>query len=280
MITTASKLFYGLAGLLVVAAAAYGYSTGGGGVGPVSLGYKGGVGDVLGYSILMGAAAVSLFMGFVTIAVRDADPEAAAEIIGSDVPPAVTPAAASYWPIVAAFGVGLTVVGVVLNNVFFVAGLIVIGAVAIEWTIQNWSERATGDPAVNREIRNRIMLPFEVPVAGALIAAVVILGYSRVFLAVSQENAVWAAIAVAATIFAVGTVLSTRDRIRTDLIAGILVVGAVLTVGFGVVAAVSGEREFHEHEEEGHEDEPQDDSQDDTEVDAAETEGAVAEESN
>ena len=45
---------------------------------------------------------------------------------------------------------------------------LVLGAVAIEWTMQAWSDRATGDPAVNREIRNRVMLPIEVPVAGAL----------------------------------------------------------------------------------------------------------------
>ena len=52
MITTGSKFFYALAGVLLVAAVVYGYSTGGGEVGPLSLGYKGGVGDHLGYGIL------------------------------------------------------------------------------------------------------------------------------------------------------------------------------------------------------------------------------------
>ena len=75
MITTGSKFFYGLAALLVVAAVVYGYASGGGGLGPLSAGYKGGVGEHLGYGILLGAAVASLFTGFCTTAFRDADPE-------------------------------------------------------------------------------------------------------------------------------------------------------------------------------------------------------------
>ena len=273
MITTASKFFYGLAGLLFVSAVVYGYTTGGGEVGPLSFGYKGAVGDLLGYTILMAAAAIAAFLGFSSTAFRDADPEAAAEVIGAEAPPTPSLPANSYWPIVGAFGVGLVVIGVVLNNVFFVAGLIALGAVAIEWTIQAWSERATGDPAVNREIRNRIMLPFEVPVAGALVVAVVILGYSRVFLAVSKENAVWVAIVVAALVFVVGAVLAATPRIRTDLVAGLLVAFALVTIGLGITAAVSGEREFEHHGDE-HE-EAEDESHGEPEE-----EGSVSEESN
>ena len=255
MITTGSKFFYGLAGLLLVGAVFYGYSTGGGEVGPISLGYKGAVGDILGYSILVFGALVAFFLGLSTTAFRDADPEAATSLLGTDTVPTVSVPGTSYWPIVGAFGVGLVVIGVVLNNVFFVAGLIALGAVAVEWTMQAWSERATGDPAVNREIRNRIMLPFEVPVAGAMVVAVVIIGYSRVFLAVSAANAVWVALAVAALVFGVGTILASRPKVRTDLVAGLLAVAAVLTIGFGIFAAVSGERDFEHHGEETHDEE-------------------------
>ena len=277
MITTGSKFFYALAGLLVVAAVVYGYSTGGGNVGPLSFGYKGGVGDLVGYAVLMGAAALSLFLGLTVNAFRDADPEAAAELLGTDTAPAATAPGTSYWPIIGAFGAVLVVIGVVLNNVFFVAGLIVLGAVAIEWTMQAWADRATGDPAVNREIRNRVMLPIEVPIAAALVVAVVIVGYSRVFLAVSAANAVWIALAVAALIFLVGTALAAQPRIRTDLVAGLLALGAVVTIGLGIAAAVSGERDFEHHGTEEHSEEEgnPEDSQD-----PAEEEGAALEESN
>lgn len=250
MITTASKFFYAVAGLLVVTGVLYGYTTGGGEVGPLSLGYKGAVGDLLGYSILMGSAAVSAFIGFAVTAFRDGDPEAGADLLGLEQAPAPVAPGNSYWPLIGAFGVGLVVVGAALNNVFFVAGLIVLGAVAVEWTIQAWSERATGDPAVNREIRNRLMLPIEVPIAGALVVALVIIGFSRLFLTLSKENAVWAALVVAALVFVVGTVLSTKEQLRTDLVAGLLVIGAVATIGIGIASAVQGERDFEHHGEE------------------------------
>lgn len=281
MITTGSKFFYALAGLLVVAAVVYGYSTGGGEVGPLSAGYKGAVGDHLGYGILLAGGVLALFLGLTSNAFRDADPEAAAELVGTPPERGVAPdqvpvPGASYWPVVGAFGVGLTVVGLVLNSVFFVAGLILLGAVAIEWTIQAWADRATGDPAVNREIRNRIMLPLEVPIAGALAIALVVIGYSRIFLAASQSGAVWIALAVAATIFVVGAVLSTQDRLRSDLVAGLLAVAALVTIGLGIFGAVAGERDFEHHGEEH----PADDGAD-TEGAPSEEEGAlVLEESN
>lgn len=250
MITTGSKFFYALAGVLFVTAVVYGYVTGGGEVGPLSAGYKGAVGDLVGYSILLGGAAIALFVALASTAFRDAEPDATARLLDAPAPPPPSVPSTSYWPIVGAFGVGLTVVGVVLNNVFFVAGLIALGAVAIEWTMQAWSERATGDPAVNREIRNRVMYPLEVPIAGALAIAVVVLGYSRVFLAVSAAGAVWVALAVAAIVFAVGTILSTQSRIRSDVIAGLLAVGAVVTIGLGIFGAIAGERDFEHHGEE------------------------------
>lgn len=281
MITTGSKFFYALAGLLLVAAVAYGYSTGGGEVGPLSAGYKGAVGDHLGYGILLAGGVLSLFLGLTSNAFRDADPEAAAELVGTPPERSVAPdqvpvPGTSYWPVVGAFGAGLTVVGLVLNSVFFVAGLILLGAVAIEWTIQAWADRATGDPAVNREIRNRIMLPLEVPIAGALAIAVVIIGFSRVFLAASQSGAVWIALAMAATIFVVGAVLATQDRLRSDLVAGLLAVAALVTIGLGIFGAVAGERDFEHHGEEHPADEGAD-----TEGAPSEEEGAVVlEESN
>lgn len=260
MITTGSKFFYALAGLLVAAAVVYGYATGGGEVGPISMGYKGAVGDHLGYGLLLFAAAASAFAGFCATAFRDADPEAEAAVLGTDAPPPATAPGTSYWPVIGAFGVALTIVGLVLDNVFFVAGLIVLGAAAIEWTMQAWADRATGDPAVNREIRNRVMFPIEVPVAGALAIAVVVVGYSRVFLAASKLGAVWIAIGIAAVIFIVGTILSVRPRIRTDIVAGILAAAAVVTIGLGVFGAVAGERDFEQHGEEHTEEETDDGS--------------------
>lgn len=259
MIPFSSKFFYALGMVLAITAVVYGYTTGGGEVGPLSLGYKGPVGDILGYSLLAGGSITAFIVGFATTAFRDADPEVGAAMLGTETAPAPPAPTASYWPIVGAFGLGLVVVGVALNNVFFVAGLILLGAVAVEWTMQAWSERATGDPAVNRELRNRIMNPLEVPIAGFAAILLVILGFSRLFLAVSADTAVWAAIAVAALVFVVGTVLSTRPHLRTDLVAALLVVAAVATIGIGIASAIAGERDFEHHGDESGEEEHSED---------------------
>lgn len=276
MITTSSKYFYAAAAVAMLAAVVYGYSTGGGNVGPLSFGYKGGVGDHLGYGLLMSAAALSLFLGFAMTAFRDADPDAVAEIAGTELPPAVAPAGPSYWPIVGAFSVGLTVVGLAVNNVFFVAGLIGIGAVAVEWTVQAWADRATGDPATNREIRNRIMFPLEIPIAGALGIGIVVVGISRILLAVTKENAVWIAIGVAFVVFVLGTLLSMRPTLRSDILAGVLALAAVAVIAGGIVGAVVGEREFEHHgtEHEG-ESEGESEGEGGTSVDAGTDEPAA-----
>lgn len=246
MITTGSKWFYGLGIVALVLAAAYGWTTGGNSLGPITLGYKGGVGDHFGYGVLVAGGIVSIMLGGVSTAVRDADAEAVAQVAGTDTVPAVRPAAASFWPPVAAFGVALVVIGVVSSSVLVVFGLIALGIVLIEWTVQAWADNATGDPEVNRRVRNRVMNPLEFPAAGVLAVAVVVVALSRVFLAMSAEATVWIAAAIAAVILAVAALVAARPRISSNVVVALLMLAAVVVVGLGVAGAVAGEREFHD----------------------------------
>ncbi|HEX8802771.1 MAG TPA: hypothetical protein VF743_01220 [Acidimicrobiales bacterium] len=248
MITTGSKWYFGLGVVTLVLAAAYGWTTGGNGLGPLTAGYKGGVGDHFGYGVLLVAGLASLFLGFVAVALRDAEAEAVAQVAGTNVVPAVTPAGTSYWPAVSAFGVALVVVGLVAGATLFVFGLITLGIVLVEWTVQAWADRATGDPATNRTIRNRFMNPVEFPAAALLTVAVLVVSFSRVFLAVSSEAAVWVATGIAVLVLAVGVLIASRPKLGANVIVGALFVAAVAVIGFGVAAGVAGEREFHEHE--------------------------------
>ncbi|HEY8526525.1 MAG TPA: hypothetical protein VIL48_16255 [Acidimicrobiales bacterium] len=250
MITTGSKWYFGLGVVTLVLAWSYGWTTGGNGLGPVSMGWKGGVGDHFGYGVLMTAALLSLFLGVVSQAVRDADAQAVAQVAGTDTVPEVTPAGVSYWPAVTAFGVALVVVGLVSAIVLFVFGLVVLGVVLVEWAVQSWADRATGDPATNREIRNRLMNPIEFPAAGLLAVAVVVVAFSRVFLAVSRENAVWVATAVAAVVFLLGVFVASRPKLSANVIVTIVFVLAVAAIGAGVAAGIAGTRTFEEHGDE------------------------------
>jgi hypothetical protein len=251
MITTGSKWFFGLGLVSLALAAAYGWTTGGDGIGPLTMGYKGGVGDHFGYGALVAAGGVSLFLGAVSLAVRDADAAAVARVAGSETVPAAIPTPPSYWPAVTAFGVALVVTGLVASPVLVVFGLVALGIVLVEWAVQTWADRATGDPATNRRIRNKLMNPIEFPAAGLLAIGVVVAAFSRLFLSLSADTVVWVGIAIATLIVLGGFFFASRPRISANAIVGVLLVAAVVVIGLGISGAVRGEREFHEPAEEG-----------------------------
>jgi hypothetical protein len=253
MFTTGTKWFFGVTGFALAAAMVYGLSSGGGLIGVAGLGLKGGAGELAGLTVLVSLAAATTLIGGVVLAFRDADAEVIAERLGTDaVPVASPPAGTSYWPVVAAFGAALVVLGLVVGAGLVAVGGFVIGAAVVEWMVQAWADRATGDPEANRQIRNRIMYPLEIPIAGAVAIGAVVFLLSRVLLALPQAGSNVVAVVIAITVLAVGFVVAARPKITRGLITALLVVGALAVLVAGVVAAAEGEREFEPHlEEEG-----------------------------
>jgi hypothetical protein len=248
MFTTGSKWFFGLGLVSLVLAAAYGWTTGGDGLGPVSAGYNGGVGDHLGYTLLLTISGAAFFLGLISVATRDADPKALAQLAGTDEPPeAVPPAHLAYWPAVGAFGASLVVVGLVISNVLFFVGLFVLLAVLVEWMVLAWSDRATGDPETNRIVRNRLMGPYEVPLAGVLVAGGAVVAFSRVFLTSSKLGAVWVATALGIVILIIGWVIAVKPKLSADVVAALLSLCAVGVITAGLVSAARGERTIEPH---------------------------------
>ncbi len=252
MLTTGFKLFFAMFVAFVGAALVYGYTTGGNHVGPISLGYKGGVGDHIGYGVLVILAGAALVISLVLVSFRDADAEAQAALSGVDEINADTAVSASFWPVVAAFGAGTAVIGLVLHSIVFGLGLVIVALSLVEWTMDAWADRATGDPAVNRELRNRIMAPVEIPVAGALAVGVVVLAASRILLTVSALGAVVVAGIVSALIMVGAFLYVSKPGWGRQLVAGLGVVMALGLLVGGVLAAVSGERDFEHHADDSH----------------------------
>ena len=268
MITTGSKFFFGLAAAAFGAAITYGIITSGfdsGGVvetlsgdgainallGPLTLGYKGGVGDHIGYSVLMGFAFATLGLGVATSAFRDADATALAELDGVEAIGAVgIEHSPSYWPVAGAFGIALVVVGLATSPVTFIIGLITLTIVAIEWTITVWAEQISGDQAANKEYRTRLLGPIEVPVIGLLGAGIVVFCFSRIFLAVSKAGSVWVALALGAVVFIGALLMASRPEMKRNMVAAVVVVGALVVLGVGIAGGVAGTREVEEHHEE------------------------------
>lgn len=252
MITTGSKLYFGAAAAALISAALYGWGTGGGLLGVLTGGLMGGAGDLAGLTVLLFLATAALTLGVATSAFRDADADAAAAVARLDAVPETTPAQGpSFWPVVGAFAATVTMIGLVISPVLFVAGLLLVGVAVIEWTISAWSERATGDPEVNRQIRNRLLYPFEVPIAGVAGIVLVVASLSRVLLALSKTGSAAVAIVIAVLILVGGFLVAYRPKISRDAVAAVLTIGAVAIVAAGIAAAAAGPRDFEQHGGEG-----------------------------
>jgi hypothetical protein len=251
MVTTGAKYFLGLSGLAIVAAIVYGWSTNGGETGALTFGLYGGVGDHTGYTVLFFAAAVDLFLGGMIVAFRDADADAVSEVAALDeVPEVVAPTTPSYWPILGAVALTCAVLGLVVSNLLFLFGVIVGLVVLIEWMVAAWADRATGDPEVNRRIRNRIMNPIEVPLFGAIGIVALVLCVSRVLLAVGEKASYIVAIIFAALILATASAFAAAPKAGRTIVAVLCVLGALGVIAGGVIGAAEGSRTFEQHESE------------------------------
>ena len=264
MFKTGSKFLYGVAAFGFVAAIIYAIATGGQKVdgvdtilGPLSLGYKGGVGDHIGFSVLVTLSAVSFFLAVLLSSVRDGDAEAAAQVAGVETVPEVpAPAAVNYWPVVAAFSAAAVVLGLAIGTELFVIGLVGLTIATVEWAISAWADRLTGDPAVNASIRARMMHPIEIPAATVIGIGIFVLAISRILLALPKNGSYLLFGLVPAIIFGVGILIVLKPTLSRSVIAGLLLFGGFAVLAGGVAASIAGEREHgggehHEEEEEG-----------------------------
>lgn len=270
MITTGAKYFFGITVVAVLAAFVYGVATNGMALlshpfkfqhlfhlsaflGPLTLGWKGAVGEHVGYTVLVSGAVASAFLGGVSSAVRDADPKAVAEVAaGADIGPEAVPevrgpTGRSYWPVLGAFGAAMVVLGVVVGPWLFVIGFVMIGIATIEWTVRAWAERATGDERTNRVIRNRFATPLELPIFALTGIAIFTFALSRILLSVTEHVATVIFVAVPAVVLLVAALLSARPHVAKGLFGALVAVLAVVIIAAGVVGLVRGQRNF-EHQ--------------------------------
>ena len=252
MFSPGFRLFMGFAVFGLITAFLYGVVTGDGGgadylgfidsevwVGAASLGWSGGVGDHVGYVILVMFAIVSAGLAIMLTAFRDADTDAVSELNNGELPPAQSPVAYNYWPAIGALGLGTLVIGLVTHSAIFTVGLIILITTAFELMMSAWSDRATGDPIANAELRNRLMKPIEVPVLGTVGIAVAVLCASRIFLTVSKSWAIWIAVIMSAVVFLGAVAFALAEKVNRNIVAGILAIGAVGLLTSGVNACGS-----------------------------------------
>lgn len=249
LIPTGLKLYLGIAFAAATAAIVGGYTSGGGLTGPISAGYKGGIGDHVSYSVLAGVAFVSLIVGGMLTYFRDVDAEEVALAMGTATAPVgQRPVQASVWPVVAGVGAGFVMVGLAVSAALTGIGLVVLAIVAFEWTMTAWADRVTADPEVNTALRDQLMGPFEVPLLGLLAGGVLVLAASRIFLRFPGTGAVIFGAIISILILGVAIILTQEDKVSNRF-------GTTLAAALALFILVFGAWSFAtiSHEEEGEE---------------------------
>lgn len=227
MITTSSKLFYGLGAVAFAAAIVW------------MIANEGGSGAVA----LVFLATASIFLGAIASFVRDGHVLSTDTEQHDSAPAAQRGSGRSWFPLGTALSLGTVIVGLVTSPGIFKVGVALLLAMLGEWLIQNWSDRASSDPSYNERVRGRVVHPLEIPIAGALLLAVIVLSFSRVFLSLSVNAGPIVFAIVGALVLFFGSMLSIRpgtSRRVVSTICGVALVGLSVV---GVVLALDGERE-------------------------------------
>lgn len=236
MFTTGSKWYLGLGALATVA-----------GLISIATSDNPMYGTIVAFSL----AAVAFFVGGVVIAFRDSDLPVAVAASATDAEGQMltrTPITASAWPAIGALGGAVTLLGLILDRRLFLVGVALLALVTIEWAVQAWADRASGDAGYNMAVRNRVMRPIEIPILGVVLAAFVVLPFSQVMLALTKDGAVYVFMAFALVVFVMALVIAYAPRLGRNVLYGALALGALVVIVAGAVAVGQGERSFHHSE--------------------------------
>lgn len=259
MFTTAFRFFAGLAVFSLIAAFVVGFTSENQSlmdriIGPLSLGWKGSVGNHFAYTFFVGLFVAAATLAGLLIAFRDADPEAEAQVVHTEsVPLTRAPSGVNYLPALGALSFVLLLIGAATESTgLMYAAVAVLLVVAFTWTLRTWAERATGDDHTNAELYHRFIDPFRVPVISLLVIALVAIGFSRVLLAVSKVASVWIFGLVALVFFLIAILLALKPSSARWVTTAVVVIGALAMIAAGIAGAVVGEREIEHHGDSGH----------------------------
>ena len=228
MITTSSKLFYGIGTISIAGAIVWIIANDGGALGAVAL-------------VFLAIAAI--FLGAIASFVRDGHVLSTDTSQHASAPAAQNGSGGSWFPLGMALSLGVVVVGLVTSPGIFKVGIALLLAMLGEWMIQNWSDRASANAGYNERVRGWIVHPLEIPIGGALLLAAIVLSFSRIFLALSTDIGPIVFAIAGALVLLAGSMISMRPGASRRLIAtlcGVLLVGLS---GVGVALALNGERE-------------------------------------
>ncbi|MGI9032288.1 MAG: cupredoxin domain-containing protein [Acidimicrobiales bacterium] len=223
MLTQSAKVDLALSGLALVAALAYGISTG----------------ERDGVLMLLGLVLVAAFAG---IAVTGERSNELPPVVPPDAPPPelhpvapVRPVAGGLWPALGAVALTLVLLGFVVGPVMTVAGLVV--GVA---TVAGWMTGVSSDHTGMAHD----LLPIGLPVVGLFSIFSLMFFLSRVLLAVPEQASTAIALLAAITILATASLVTMAPELSKQALVAILAVASAVLGGGGIVAAAVGPRKI------------------------------------
>ncbi len=170
--------------------------------------------------------------------------EFAPQVAGDAPPPQLRPAApvrlpgGPGWPALAALGVGFTVLAFIAGPLYAIAGVGLLLFAGVGWLASVASDRTR---------RTANLMPLGIPVVGLFAIFSLMFFMSRILLAVSEQASTFIALAVAVVIMAVASVFALKPHISSQAMMAALVIGSLVMIGGGLVAAQAGQRQVEEH---------------------------------
>mgnify|MGYP003337744210 CR=1 FL=1 len=228
MITTSSKLLYGLGGASLAAGVLWFVAKDGQAMGTVMFAFL---------------AVAFVFLGAIASYTRDGHVLSTDTAAHASAAAAQKPLRAALWPLGTAISVGVTTVGFISSPGIFKVGVALLIAMLGEWMVSNWAEHTSSSSDYNTKVRDYVVHPLELPVAGALLLAVVVLSFSRIMLAIAKDAGPIVFALAGALVLFVGTLVSMRRNANRRVVAGVLGVVVLALAGTGVALALNGERE-------------------------------------
>lgn len=241
MISWGTKYLLIMTSVCYIAALVYGIVTGGNLVGVISIGYKGGVGDHLGYGMMISFSVALLLLTFIGF-VADQGPKVDEKGNSLELNP-IQKTTPTYWPALLSLSLALVVIGIAFSRAFLIFGIALMLLVIVQWSIQSWADGISENKEVNRVIRDRVASPFDLPLLSLFSFAFIVLGISRIMLAVSTEMSVVVAMVAALLVF-LSAIYIVYFKVSQKTITTLVAIGIFSILIGGIVAAGVGERDF------------------------------------
>jgi hypothetical protein len=225
-----SKALWGFAVLALVAALAYGWSTG----------------DASGGAILGSVAAGAVLLGVLVVV---ADPDRAPWVapdapLAEEAPVGGRPSFPSVWPLAGAVALGVLAVAAASNGVVVLAAVILLAVAGGGWMFQQWSEHPTYTSRYAARLKERLLLPVGLPVGVFCLVAVLAISLSRIFLALPENGTRAVALAIAVVIIVSAFVVAASDRMARTALTLLVVFAFASLIGAGIAGIAHGERKF------------------------------------